>query len=111
MEYTHVRHGNTLKAVIKYSTPESVTPRMFYSLFKKTTEGYIRIRTEAYPDEKIAFRVWRDEIAKAPLSVMIRKVKPSYHRAEGVTHFGRVNYNEFKDSPLREKRNRRDRKN
>jgi len=80
---------------------------VFYSLFeRKVTGEYIQIRSAVYTSEMEAFRVFRDAIAKAPLSLSIRKARVKRNRAQGVSRFRGESYNEWRDSPLREREKR-----
>lgn len=71
----------------------------FYSLFQKINGKWTRIRTTAY-HLKYAVNVFGDEVFKNPLSFKLASVDIT-SKAEGITHFSRVHYNSFKDSPLR----------
>lgn len=90
--------------VIKNQLPEvpKAESQVLYSLFKKINGQWKRARNTAFP-ERVAIKLWGDDAMSNPQNFSIRKVRIQTNPAEGITKGHRATYNEFRDSPLRER--------
>jgi hypothetical protein len=95
-----------LKQGIVCSLPLPVTAERkipFFTLYRYNPieKRHIRVSLSQYYSERLAFKVFSEQIVKEPLSLSIRhcfitKDKAGKHRG--------VSYNSFRDSPMRERR-------
>jgi hypothetical protein len=105
-EYTASVNGNAIRHTPVTHAADPV--RVFYTLYEKKCDGrYIPIRSVAYPSARMALRVFADSIASAPLTYSIRPVKVKSDAAQGMSHFRAVTWNEWRDSPMRERYGKR----
>lgn len=101
---THRLPSNGVQTSLPLPT-HTYVPKPFYGLFKKTAdEKWHKVSENIYADEKVAIQVFLSRLTEAPLTTAIRIVKVS---SDKVGHFRGVTYNEFKDSPLRERVSKR----
>ena len=97
---TYRMPSNDVKNHLTVGLPKQLTYRglVMYSLFKKdmNTGRWVRISDNAY-NERLAYRIFKERFAEAPLSFSIRPVRVQSSKAQGASRFVQPHYKASKE--------------
>jgi hypothetical protein len=84
----------------KINTVKQYEPKPFYSLFEKIDGKWKRISNTQFDNLAFATRVYAEQISGHLIAGttprMIRQVTIKSNSAEGISHFPKVRYNDYK---------------